>query len=167
MALGAFWLWILLAIPWADTCHKEVTYKTPVVAAQTTIDTLFSPIWHTFVLEGDDTVKVLVNKFEAIDWSEERYLQIIDCLWNQYSIHVHDGYNQVTRIDSKNDKVVWYNEGTSPEWWIRQRNTTEDESDVEEPILSVYQLFQLLKSQGKITPTVKKDGERVYQIACV
>jgi hypothetical protein len=167
MALGAFWLWILLAMPWADACHKEATYKTPVAATQATIDTLFSPILHTFVLEGDDTVTLLVNKFYTIQWTEERYLQFTDCLWNQYSIHVYNGYHQVTRIDNKNDKVVWYNEAMSPEWWIPQRNTTEDEHDVEEPIPSEYELLQLVKSQGKITPFVNDDGEVVYKIVCL
>jgi hypothetical protein len=79
---------------------------------------------------------------------------------------LYDGYNQVTRIDHRNDKVVWYNEGISPEGYIRQRNATEDENDVEDPIPSVYELLLLIRSQGQVIPFVKDDGEIVYEIVC-
>lgn len=128
-----------------------------------TILNLTDSIRHTFVIDNHAQITLLLNQFQAIDWKLEQYVQLQDCVWNSYSIFVRKNYYQVTRIDANNDAVIWYNEKTSPTWWVVKRNAAADE-DAQDPVLSVYELINLIKSQ---TPVITPEGEIVYTIECV
>lgn len=120
------------------------------------------------MIDENKKITVLLNQFQTYNWGIEKYLQVVDCLWNEYMIFVRNGYFQVSRTDKHFDRVVWYDEAMTKTWWVQHNNTTDndDELTVKDPVPSVREILSRIQSQWSITPLLTDDGV-VYKLECV
>lgn len=124
--------------------------------------TLNDTVRHTFVIDQNNSMTLLLNQFKTINWWVEKYLQLVDCALNEYTIYVRNDHYQVSIIDNKNESVVCYNVKISP----NNYESNDDDDNVKDKIPSVREILKRIQSQWSITPFVTDDGI-VYKLVCV
>ncbi len=140
---------------------KEKTIQTTTSKIEKLI-TLNDTIRHTFVIDDNNSITLLLNQFQTLNWGIEKYLQYIRCDWNEYTIYVRDDHYQVSIIDNKNETVVWYNVTI----WPNNNESNDDDDDVKERVPTVQDILKRIQSQWFITPS-KTDDWIVYRWDCV
>jgi hypothetical protein len=124
--------------------------------------TLSDTTRHTFVIDENNSITLLLNQFQTIHWWVEKYLQVFDCALNEYTIYVRDDHYQVSVIDNKNESVVRFNESMLP----KSSESDDNQDDVKDPVPSVREIIKRIQLQGSIKPFVTDDGI-VYKLDCV
>lgn len=154
---------MLALSPGANLEHqkKDDTIKTTASIVEKSI-TLNDTVRHTFVIDENNTITLLLNQFQTIHWWVEKYLQLYDCSWNEYTIYVRDDHYQVSIIDNKNESVVWYNGTISP----NNNESNDDDDEVKDNVPTVSEILKRIQSQGVVVPFITEDGI-VYKFDCV
>ena len=157
--LSGLWLSVVFAFsPQGNRDHHK-TDETIQNTASKLEESLNDTIRHTFVIDENNTITLLLNQFKTINWWVEKYLQVFDCAWNEYTIYVRDDYYQVSIIDSKYESVVWYNVK------ISSNNSESNDDDGKDTVPTVPEILKRIQSQWW-TPSIIED-EVVYKAECV
>jgi hypothetical protein len=162
--LSSIWLSAML-LTWtgANLEHqkKDKTIQTTTSKIEKLI-TLNDTTRHTFVIDDNHSITLLLNQFQTLNWGIEKYLQLYDCVWNEYTIYVRDDHYQVSIIDSKYESVVWYNVII----WTNNNESNDDDDDFKEKVPTVQEILKRIQSQGSNTYFMTDEGI-AYKLDCV